>query len=97
MWVRGGRFPLPIDTADIGDSRRKGAPVDLKEDTRLVREEFDAISTPTQVFIATLVCLGVLVGLVLARAIGFGVDEADRPGDCITFRDKVYCAEGAQE
>ncbi|HVM18400.1 MAG TPA: hypothetical protein VM307_00405 [Egibacteraceae bacterium] len=43
--------------------------MNLKEDTRRVKEEFDAISTPTQVFIATLVLLGILLGMLLARAL----------------------------
>ena len=42
----------------------------LAEDTRKVREEFDGLSRPTHIFIATLVALGVLLGFVLGAAIG---------------------------
>lgn len=68
--------------------------VDIKQDTETVKREFDAVSTPTQVFIWTLVALGVLLGLVLGGAIGYGVavDEVDGR-ECIEHSDTLYCAE----
>jgi hypothetical protein len=66
----------------------------IKNDTQQVREEFNSVSTPTKVFIATLVGLGVLLGLVLGAFIGYGVavDEVDGR-DCIEYEDTLYCAD----
>jgi hypothetical protein len=68
--------------------------VDIKQDTRQVREEFDAISKPTQIFIACLVGLGIIVGALLAGLIGYGYAEVDGRDGCIERRDTVYCEEG---
>jgi hypothetical protein len=66
----------------------------IKEDTRRVREEFDALSQPTQVFIAVLVALGVIVGLLVGGMIGYGIAVEEIDGrNCIEHRDTVYCEE----
>lgn len=68
----------------------------ITEDTRRVREEFDALSKPTQVFVATLVGLGILLGLVLGGAIAYGVAVEEVDGrDCIELEDTLYCADEA--
>lgn len=67
----------------------------LQDDTNRVRKEFDALSPPTQIFIAVLVALGVLIGLVLGGALGYGVSVEEADGrDCIEYEDTLYCAEG---
>lgn len=65
----------------------------FQEDTRQVKEEFEAISTPTQVFIWALVGLGVVVGVLIGAfaAVGIVVDEVDGR-DCIEYEDELYCA-----
>lgn len=66
----------------------------IKNDTNQVREEFDGLSTPTQVFIATLVGIGLLIGLVLGGAIGYGIAVEEVDGrDCIEYEDTLYCAD----
>ena len=71
--------------------------MDLKEDTRQVKEEFDAISKPTQIFIACLVGLGIIVGALLAGAIGYGYTQVDGRDGCIERGDTIYCEEGSAE
>jgi hypothetical protein len=69
----------------------------IKDDTRVVKEEFDGLSTPTQVFVAVLCGLSLIVGLLLGGVIGYNisVDEVDGR-DCIEHEDTLYCAdEGA--
>lgn len=64
----------------------------IAEDTRQVREEFDGLSKPTQIFIAVLVALGVIVGLLLGGAIGYGVSVEEIDGQqCIEHEAVVYC------
>jgi hypothetical protein len=79
-----------------GSDEHRSHAVDLKEDTRQVREEFDAISKPTQVFIAVLVALGMIAGALLAGLIGYGYAPVDGREGCIERRDTVYCEEGVQ-
>jgi hypothetical protein len=68
--------------------------VDIKGDTDRVREEFDGLSNATQVFIWTLVGLGVVIGLLLGGAIAYGVAVEEVDGrDCIELDDTLYCAE----
>lgn len=69
--------------------------VDIKQDTETVKREFEAISTPTQVFIWSLVGLGVVLGLVLGGAVGYGITVEEIDGrECIVYDDQQYCAEG---
>ena len=66
--------------------------VDIKGDTDRVREEFDGLSNPTQIFIWTLVGLGVVIGLLLGGAVGYGVAVEDVDGrECIEHDDQLYC------
>jgi hypothetical protein len=67
----------------------------FKEDTDTVKAEFDAISTPTQVFIWSLVGLGVVIGVLIGAfaAVGIVVDEVEGR-DCIEYDEVLYCAEG---
>lgn len=66
----------------------------IQEDTRVVREEFDAISRPTQIFIAVLVALGVIVGLLVGGMLGYGVAVEEVEGrDCIEHQGTLYCAD----
>jgi hypothetical protein len=64
------------------------------DDTRQVKEEYEGLSNSTQIFIWTMVALGVIVGLLIGGAIGFGiaVDEVDGR-DCIEYEDELYCAD----
>jgi len=64
----------------------------IGDDTQRVREEFDRLSTPTQVFISVLVGLGVIVGVLLGGAIGYGVAVEEIDGrSCIRYEDRTYC------
>jgi hypothetical protein len=66
--------------------------VDIKGDTDRVREEFDALSTPTQVFIWTLVGLGVVIGLLLGGVVAYGVAAEEVDGrECFELDDTLYC------
>ena len=68
--------------------------LDLKGDTERVREEFDGLSNPTQVFVWCLVGLGVIIGLLLGGAVGYGVAVEDVDGrECIEHDDELYCLE----
>ena len=66
----------------------------IGDDTRQVKEEFERLSTPTQVFVWSLVSLGVVIGLLVGGAVGFGiaVDEVDGR-DCIEYEGELYCAD----
>lgn len=66
----------------------------LQDDTRKVKEEFEAISTPTQVFIWSLVGLGVIIGVLIGAfaAVGIVVDDVEGR-QCIEYDDQLYCAE----
>lgn len=66
----------------------------FQDDTRQVKEEFEAVSTSTQVFIWALVALGVVVGVLIGAfaAVGLVVDEIDGR-DCIEYDGALYCAE----
>jgi hypothetical protein len=70
--------------------------MDLKQDTDTVRREFDAISKPTQLFIAVLVALGLILGFLLGGAVGYGVAVEDVDGrECIEHQGTLYCADEA--
>jgi hypothetical protein len=65
----------------------------LQDDTRQVKEEFDAISTPTQVFIAALVGLGICLGVLLG--LWFAVEkieegQGDAPAPVIEWDGNTY-------
>jgi hypothetical protein len=72
--------------------------MDIKQDTDTVRREFDAISKPTQIFVAVLVALGLLLGFLLGGAIGYGVAVDDVDGrECIEHQGTLYCADQEQQ
>ncbi len=65
------------------------------EDTRQVKEEFEAISNSTQVFIWSLVGLGVVIGVLIGGIVGYGIAVEEVDGrDCIEYEDVLYCADG---
>ena len=64
----------------------------FKEDTTQVKEEFEGLSNSTQIFVWSLVGLGVIIGLLLGGAIGYGVAVEEVDGrDCIEFEGELYC------
>jgi hypothetical protein len=64
------------------------------DDTRQVKEEYEGLSNSTQIFIWTMVALGVIVGLLIGGAIGFGIAVEEVDGrDCIEYEDELYCAD----
>lgn len=66
----------------------------LKDDTDQVRREFDGLSRSTQIFIASLVGIGLLIGLVLGGLTGYGISVEEIDGrDCIEYQDTRYCAD----
>jgi hypothetical protein len=66
----------------------------ITDDTRRVKEEFDRLSTPTHVFIAVLVGLGILLGVVLGGFIGYGISVDEVEGrNCIEHDGTLYCAD----
>jgi hypothetical protein len=68
--------------------------VDIKGDTERVKNEFDNLSTPTQVFIWSMVGLGVIIGLLLGGAVAYGVAIEEHEGrNCIEHDDQWYCAD----
>jgi hypothetical protein len=67
--------------------------VDIKGDTDRVREEFDGLSTPTQVFVAVLVALGIIIGFLLGGALGYGAAVEEIDENCIEYEDEQYCLE----
>lgn len=66
----------------------------FSEDTRNVKEEFEAISNSTQVFIWALVGLGVVIGVLIGGIVAYGVTVEEVDGrDCIEHEDTLYCAD----
>jgi hypothetical protein len=67
---------------------------DMKEDTRVVKEEFDGLSTPTQIFVAVLVALGIILGALLGLWLAVHpLDEGDPPQQ-IEWDDNTYTLQG---
>ncbi len=65
----------------------------FKEDTALVKREFEDLSNSTQIFVWSLVALGVLIGLLLGGAVAYGVAVEEHEGrDCIEYESEWYCA-----
>lgn len=67
----------------------------FSEDTATVKREFEGLSNSTQIFVWSLVSIGVLVGLLLGGLIAYGVVTEEVDGrDCIEFEDELYCVDG---
>jgi hypothetical protein len=65
----------------------------FKEDTETTKQEFEGLSNSTQIFVWSLVAIGVLLGLVLGGAVAYGVAVEEHEGrDCIEYEDTWYCA-----
>lgn len=70
----------------------------LKEDTAQVKAEFEGLSNSTQIFVWSLVGLGVVIGLLLGGAIAYGIAVEEIDGrDCIEYEDELYCADDASD
>lgn len=68
----------------------------IQDDTRLVKQEYEGLSNSTQVFIWSMVAIGVLIGLLLGGAIAYGVAVEEIDGrECIEYEDELYCADDA--
>jgi hypothetical protein len=68
----------------------------IGEDTRNVKEEFEGLSNSTQIFIWSLVAIGVVIGMLVGGAIGYGIAVEEVDGrDCIEHEDTLYCADEA--
>jgi hypothetical protein len=64
----------------------------IGEDTRQVKEEFEGLSNSTQVFVWSMVAIGVLIGLLLGGIVAYGVAVEEHEGrDCIEYEDQWYC------
>lgn len=62
----------------------------IKDDTATVKEEFDALSTPTQIFVATLVAIGIVIGVLIGLWLAVEtLDDAD-PAQAIEWNDNTY-------
>jgi hypothetical protein len=68
----------------------------FKDDTEQVKREYEGLSNSTQIFIWALVGLGVVLGLLLGSALGYGVAVEEHEGNenCIEYQDEWYCAGG---
>ncbi len=68
----------------------------LSSDTSDVKREFDALSTATQIFIWSLVGLGVVIGVLIGGITGYNIAVDEVEGrDCIEHEDVLYCADEA--
>jgi hypothetical protein len=64
----------------------------FKDDTELVKREYEGLSNSTQILIWSMVAIGVLIGLVLGGAVAYGVAVEEHEGrDCIEYEDEWYC------
>lgn len=67
---------------------------DFKQDTADVKREYEGLSNSTQVFIWSMVAIGVLIGLLLGGLIGYGVSVEEVDGrQCIEHDEQLYCAD----
>ena len=66
----------------------------FKEDTEQVKDEFEGLSNSTQIFIWSMVGLGIVIGVLIGGFVGYGiaVDEVDGR-QCIEYEDTLYCAD----
>lgn len=64
----------------------------FKDDTELVKREYEGLSNSTQILIWSMVAIGVLIGLLLGGAIAYGVAVEEHEGrDCIEYEGDWYC------
>jgi hypothetical protein len=64
----------------------------FKDDTDLVKREYEGLSNSTQIFIWAMVAMGVIIGLLLGGAVAYGVAVEEHEGrDCIEYEDEWYC------
>ena len=67
----------------------------FSEDTATVKREYEGLSNSTQIFIWSMISVGVLIGLLLGGLIAYGVAVEEIDGrECIEYEDELYCAEG---
>lgn len=67
----------------------------FKDDTADVKREFEGLSNSTQIFVWSMVAIGVLIGVLLGGLIAYGIAAEEVDGrQCIEFEDELYCAEG---
>jgi hypothetical protein len=66
----------------------------FKEDTDQVKREYEGLSNSTQILIWSMVAVGVVIGLLLGGAVGYGVAvEEHENRQCIQYEDTWYCAD----
>jgi hypothetical protein len=65
------------------------------DDTNQVKREFEAISTPTQIFIAALVALGIMIGVLLGLWLAVDPQDDADPPQTIEWNDSLYQLQGA--
>lgn len=66
----------------------------FKEDTTAVKNEYEGLSNSTQIFIWSLVGLGVVIGVLIGGFTGYNIAVEEVEGrDCIEHEDVLYCAD----
>lgn len=64
----------------------------FKQDTEQVKAEYEGLSNSTQIFIWSLVAIGLLIGLLLGGVVGYGISVEERDGrQCIEYEGELYC------
>jgi hypothetical protein len=66
----------------------------LQHDTDTVKRELDDISTPTQVFIATLIGLGIIAGVLIGLWVAVDPQDEGEPPAVIEWDDNLYELQG---